>query len=205
MYNTESESVSTTEIPKSAIFAESEMTLEKAKILAAKSLLKAKESLSDDKNDETKLNAIKEIENELDELKELKLNKNEEVEVIPANSVLVNLVTKIRNAVVKSLDMISCIKMWIQLKIPKIEDGNNFGVGIQEECVDECNKAEDMSFSMLEHTSKIFPARGELITKVIKHPQIRDYYQSVIEYDQMEYTNLKLGLVDLRYIFIIII
>lgn len=205
MYNTESESVSTTEIPKSAIFAESEMTLEKAKILAAKSLLKAKESLSDDKNDETKLNAIKEIENELDELKELKLNKNEEVEVIPANSVLVNLVTKIRNAVVKSLDMISGIKMWIQLKIPKIEDGNNSGVGIQEECVDECNKAEDMSFSMLEHTSKIFPARGELITKVIKHPQIRDYYQSVIEYDQMEYTNLKLGLVDLRYIFIIII
>lgn len=108
------------------------------------------------------------------------------------------MVTKIRSCIVNSLDMISAIKMWIQLKIPKIEDGNNFGVGIQEECVDECNKAEDMSFSMLEHTSKVFPSRGELITKVLKHPQIRDYYQSVIEYDQMEYTNLKIGLVDLR-------
>jgi proteasome activator subunit 3 (PA28 gamma) len=30
------------------------------------------------------------------------------------------------------MKQIAIIKLWIQLMIPKVEDGNNFGVSIQE-------------------------------------------------------------------------
>jgi hypothetical protein len=38
--------------------------------------------------------------------------------------------------------MINTVKIWIQLNIPRIEDGNNFGVSIQEETVSELSRAE---------------------------------------------------------------
>jgi hypothetical protein len=32
---------------------------------------------------------------------------------------------------------LTSVKIWIQLNIPRIEDGNNFGVGVQEESINE--------------------------------------------------------------------
>ncbi len=40
------------------------------------------------------------------------------------------------------VEMLNTVKIWIQLNIPKIEDGNNFGVSIQEETVSELGRAE---------------------------------------------------------------
>lgn len=62
--------------------------MEKAKILAAKSLLKAKESLKDN-NDKIKVDIINEIDKEINEIKNLKVDEVEEPEIIPANPVYI--------------------------------------------------------------------------------------------------------------------
>jgi proteasome activator subunit 3 (PA28 gamma) len=84
------------------------------------------------------------------------------------------------------------------LNIPRIEDGNNFGVSIQEETVSELGRSEDAGFAVLETMTKYFVTRAKLVSRVVKYPDIEDYRQSVIELDEKEYINLRLCCLDLR-------
>ncbi len=45
-------------------------------------------------------------------------------------------------SVFQLVEAINTVKMWIQLNVPRIEDGNNFGVSIQEETINELGRAE---------------------------------------------------------------
>lgn len=48
------------------------------------------------------------------------------------------------------------VKMWVQLLIPRIEDGNNFGVSIQEETVAELRTVEGEAASYLDQISRFY-------------------------------------------------
>lgn len=52
------------------------------------------------------------------------------------------------------------------MNVPRIEDGNNFGVSIQEETLNELSSSEDSAVHKLESLSKYFTNRGKLISKV---------------------------------------
>lgn len=56
--------------------------------------------------------------------------------------------------------------MWISLLIPKIEDGNNFGVSVQEDTLAEIQQVEVESSNYLEQLSRFYASRGKLISKV---------------------------------------
>lgn len=96
------------------------------------------------------------------------------------------------------LEMLSKVKIWIQLNIPKVEDGNNFGVSIQEESVNDLAKAEDTSFSLLDGINKYFMTRGKLVSRLGKYPGVKDYTVCIQEVDRRERVNLCLSLQDLR-------
>jgi len=104
----------------------------------------------------------------------------------------------IKKEVLTCIDYLNTVKIWIQLNIPRIEDGNNFGVSIQEETVSELTRSEDASYSLLESMTKYFVARAKLVTKAHKYPGIQDYRQSIRELDQKQYINLKLSCLDIR-------
>ena len=55
----------------------------------------------------------------------------------------------------------SSIKMWITLKIPRMEDGNDFGVAIQEECIDTISEIEDEAYNILDEMSSYHSSRGK--------------------------------------------
>ena len=57
-----------------------------------------------------------------------------------------------------------------QLNIPQIEDGNDFGVGIQEEIINELSRCESDAFTVLDSTTKYYASRAQLITKVSNLP-----------------------------------
>lgn len=60
----------------------------------------------------------------------------------------------------------SSIKMWITLKIPRMEDGNDFGVAIQEECIDTISEIEDEAYNILDMISSYHSTRGNYVVQV---------------------------------------
>lgn len=58
------------------------------------------------------------------------------------------------------------LKLWLSLLIPKIEDGNNFGVSVQEDTLAEIEGVEAEAIDYLEHISRYYTSRGKLISKV---------------------------------------
>lgn len=57
---------------------------------------------------------------------------------------------------VKQFFVLLQVKMWVQLLIPRIEDGNNFGVSIQEETVAELRTVEGEAASYLDQISRFY-------------------------------------------------
>ena len=42
-----------------------------------------------------------------------------------------------------SISIFNSLRLWIMLKVPRMEDGNNFGVSIQKECIKRLVDAQD--------------------------------------------------------------
>jgi len=117
---------------------------------------------------------------------------------VPSNQAIFEIVEVLKREILELIEMINTVKVWIQLNIPRIEDGNNFGVSIQEDTVNELGRAEDSGFSVLESMTKYYVTRAKLVSKALKYPNIHDYRQSVLELDEKELINLRLCCLDLR-------
>jgi len=90
------------------------------------------------------------------------------------------------------------VKLFVNHQFPPISDGNNFGVSVLEEILNEISRAEESSFAVLDAVAKYFLNRSKLVSKCHKYPFVGDYAQSVYELDQREYLALKLCIVDMR-------
>jgi len=119
-------------------------------------------------------------------------------QTVAINEHIQRMMTVIKEEVLQLIERCNTVKIWIQINIPRIEDGNNFGVSIQEETVAELTRAEDSGLAMLESITKYYVTRGKLCSKLIKYPNMGDYSQSIRELDEKEYSNLKLCGSDLR-------
>lgn len=117
---------------------------------------------------------------------------------VPTNKKLVEIAEKLKPFIRDLIDHANTIKMWISFLIPKIEDGNNFGVSIQEETLGEARQVESEAATYLDQVSRYFISRGKLVSKVAKYPHIDDYRQSVRELDEKEYFSLRLTSAELR-------
>jgi proteasome activator subunit 2 (PA28 beta) len=117
---------------------------------------------------------------------------------IPLHPVIQHMATRLRCEVNRLCTSSTAIKLWIQLNVPKIEDGNNFGVSIQEEMIADLTRVEDHAYGMLEQIGKYYASRGKLASKVVKYPYLEDYAESVREFDLRMGMSLRLYMIDLQ-------
>ncbi|KAF7456496.1 putative subunit of proteaseome activator complex [Cryptosporidium felis] len=117
---------------------------------------------------------------------------------IPSNLQIKELVSYVKQEVSELIEMVSSIKLWVQLNIPQIQDGNNFGVGIQEESIQELSRVEDATFSLYESVCKYYSERGRLSSKVLKHPGVEDYIEAIRELDERYWVSLRCSIADMR-------
>lgn len=82
--------------------------------------------------------------------------------------------------------------------IPKIEDGNNFGVSIQEDTLAEIQSVETEAAAFFDQISRYFVSRAKVVSKVAKYPHIDDYRRAVQELDEKEFLSLWLVLSEVR-------
>jgi len=136
--------------------------------------------------------------------KRRKINDEESVDVgnVSSNFSLNDIISKTKICLKKEssemLKYLSSIRLWIQLNVPRIEDGNNFGVQVQEDMIQEIGKAEENAFSAIDLLTKYHVARGKMLSKCLKYPQVLDYKESIKEIDQKYYTDIITGMRDLR-------
>ncbi|XP_074026532.1 proteasome regulator gamma isoform X2 [Leptinotarsa decemlineata] len=117
---------------------------------------------------------------------------------VSTNKHLVDLIEQVKPHIRKLVEDSNLMKMWISFMIPKIEDGNNFGVSIQEDTLAEVQSVESEAAAFFDQISRYFISRGKLISKVAKYPHIDDYRRAVQELDEKEYLSLWLVMSEIR-------
>ena len=117
---------------------------------------------------------------------------------INSNAAVMTAMRILKANILEFIEHLTSVKIWIQLNIPRIEDGNNFGVTIQEETLSELSRAEEAAFSTLEAAPKYFLLRAKYLTKMLKYPGVADYRNAVYELDEKEYVNQCMTIKELR-------
>jgi hypothetical protein len=69
---------------------------------------------------------------------------------IVSNPSLALFIPLVKREILEMIDLLGSLKLMIQLRIPAVDDGNNFGVEIQEESIGELAKVEDVAFAWLD-------------------------------------------------------
>uniref|UniRef100_A0A7N5ZU15 Proteasome activator complex subunit 1 n=1 Tax=Anabas testudineus TaxID=64144 RepID=A0A7N5ZU15_ANATE len=97
---------------------------------------------------------------------------------ICSNERVESLLQQVKPQIQTLKEKLNTVSMWVQLQIPRIEDGNNFGVAVQE---------------------KVFELLTNTRTKIEAfQTQIGDFRQLVHELDQYQYCELRLVVLDIR-------
>jgi len=91
------------------------------------------------------------------------------------------------------------IKMWITLSVPKIEDGDNFGVSVQKNVLSMLQEVEEATLTYFGKVTSYYDRRGKLVAKLVKYPFIEDYRVAVEELDEKQYTEIILCIHDIYF------
>ncbi|KAJ6653092.1 hypothetical protein lerEdw1_010178 [Lerista edwardsae] len=98
-------------------------------------------------------------------------------------------------------EKLNVISLWLQLQVPKIEDGNNFGVAVQEKVYELLTSARTKLESFQTHIAKYHSERGDAVSKAAKSPHVSDYRQLVHEIDEAEYAEIRFMINEIRNIY----
>jgi len=118
--------------------------------------------------------------------------------VAPTNAPIAELIEIVKPHIRLLITHANQVKMWIAYMIPRIEDGNNFGVSIQEDALAETRQVEAEVAAYLDQISRYFMTRAKIVSKIAKYPHVEDYRRTVKELDEKEFVSLRLVLCELR-------
>ncbi|XP_054622162.1 proteasome activator complex subunit 1 isoform X1 [Dunckerocampus dactyliophorus] len=116
---------------------------------------------------------------------------------ISCNERVERLLREVKPQIQTLKEKLNTVSMWIQLQIPKIEDGNNFGVAVQEKVFEILTSSRTKIEGFQTQISKYYSERGDAVAKASKTPHVGDYRELVHELDQTQYFELRLMVLDM--------
>lgn len=122
--------------------------------------------------------------------------------VVESNAHVIELQSNLKPILLELVGDICELRLGIQLMIPQMEDGNNFGVDVQNETLGELQSAEEDVQSNFNLFSTYFAMRGEFLTKIVKYPHAADYRRALQEHDEKCHFNLCITLHETRNYYI---
>jgi hypothetical protein len=142
---------------------------------------------------------------------ELKLSENggdaenatppvEELEppVIGINQKINDLAQMLKPVILNLYDTCVLLRNWIVLLIPKVEDGNNFGVEVQENCLQGLKIIEVEMLNLFEYQAAYHLERATIISKIGSASEILDYKQYIYDSDERQCRKLQETAYSLR-------
>ncbi|XP_077325662.1 proteasome activator complex subunit 2 [Lithobates pipiens] len=91
---------------------------------------------------------------------------------------------------------------WIHHVIPKIEDGNDFGVSVQEKVLERVTAIKTKVETTQTNINKYFTERGDAVAKASKETHVMDYRALVHDKDEGAFVELRLALIEVRNIYV---
>eukprot|EP01132_Coremiostelium_polycephalum_P001403 gene1403-1772_t len=137
-----------------------------------------------------------------DNIKKRKLESSSTVstpveDLVKVNPIILENHAKLKKEYIEIIEIFSEIRGWILLNVPRIEDGNNFGVDIQEDVVGQLNKVEEVYTSNLEQSEQFFISRAGLVKKALKYKEIEDFKLAIMQIDEKEMIRYRFACFDL--------
>ncbi|XP_038131544.1 proteasome activator complex subunit 1 [Cyprinodon tularosa] len=123
---------------------------------------------------------------------------------ICSNERVESLLNEVKPEIQTLKEKLNTVSMWVQLQIPRIEDGNNFGVAVQEKVFELLTNTRTKIEAFQTQISKYYSERGDAVAKASKQPHVGDYRQLVHELDQYQYSELRLVVLDIRYTYAVL-
>lgn len=117
---------------------------------------------------------------------------------IKGNEKIMTVLERVKPEIVALRETIVTVSCWIQYLIPKIEDGNDFGVAIQEKILERIAAVKIKADGFQAVINKYFLERGDAIAKASKETHVMDYRLLVHEKDESIYSEIKVILLDIR-------
>jgi len=112
---------------------------------------------------------------------------------IGINEPLHKLSTLLKPLILNLYDTVILLRNWITLMIPKIEDGNTFGVEVQENMLVQLRQCEIYMLMLIEEKGAYHLERATMISKLASNGEIRDYMQYIYEADERHCRKLQDG------------
>ncbi|PAV76193.1 hypothetical protein WR25_18688 [Diploscapter pachys] len=97
------------------------------------------------------------------------------------------------------VEMFNTVRMSITFRIPRIQDGNNFGIEIQEKMRLKVSKCEDKTLKLLGMLGQYHLCRASLIIRIYKKPWVLDYRKAFADSEAMQINKLRLSLNVMHY------
>jgi len=117
---------------------------------------------------------------------------------IEGNEKIMALLVKVKPEIVALRETIITVSCWIQHLIPKIEDGNDFGVAVQEKILERIGAVRTKVDGFQTNINKYFSERGDAVGKASKETHVMDYRSLVHEKDQAIYSEIRIIVLDIR-------
>uniref|UniRef100_UPI00398F6957 proteasome activator complex subunit 2-like n=1 Tax=Pristiophorus japonicus TaxID=55135 RepID=UPI00398F6957 len=135
---------------------------------------------------------------ETEDGKEKKKEKPPKCGFLKANDKIVTLIQRVKPELRTLKETCITLTTWIQHMVPKIEDGNDFGVAIQEKILERIAAVKTKVEGFQTNITKYFTERGDAVGKASKDTHVMDYRQLVHEKDEAAYMDIRTMIMDIR-------
>lgn len=102
------------------------------------------------------------------------------------------------------IEIMDALKMYINLQMPQIEDGDTFGVSIQEEALNEIVRTQESAYNLIATPFTYHSTRADLAAKLVRFPGVKDYAEAIKEHDRKMVYRLKMHLTDMRNMYAVV-
>lgn len=117
---------------------------------------------------------------------------------IKGNEKIMKLLERVKPEIFAIRETMITVSCWIQHLIPKIEDGNDFGVAIQEKILERITAVRTKPESFQTNLNKYFLERGDAVAKASKETHVMDYRSMVHDKDEAMYSEIRAIVLDIR-------
>ncbi|XP_053198254.1 proteasome activator complex subunit 2 [Scomber japonicus] len=139
-----------------------------------------------------------EMETDKNEDEDKKKKKAPKCGFIKGNEKIMMLLDRVKPEIVALRETIIVVSCWIQYLIPKIEDGNDFGVAIQEKILERITAVKTKVDGFQTNINKYFSERGDAVGKASKETHVMDYRSLVHDKDEAIYSEIRVIVLDIR-------